>query len=88
MTDTGLSRLYDRLTPMERFSLFLDAMYRDDTVEIERLGRSCPRNTYRMTDVEYTDLVEGSERVPCLFTLLWFDALSRVELAETAHAAF
>ena len=66
MTDTGPSRLYDRLTPMERFSLFLNAMYRDDTVEIERLGGSCPRKTLRGKTPPLDPLLPPPFSLPCL----------------------
>ncbi len=46
----GLGRLYDRLTPEERFRLDLEAMARGDREESERLTRTCPRKTYVMND--------------------------------------
>ena len=46
----GLGRLYDRLTPEERFRLDLEAMARGDVAESERLTRTCPRRTYVMND--------------------------------------
>lgn len=46
----GLGKLYDRLTPEERFRLDLEAMARRDAAESERLTRTCPRRTYVMND--------------------------------------
>ncbi len=46
----GLGKLYDRLTPEERFRLDLEAMARGDAKESERLTRTCPRRTYVMND--------------------------------------
>ncbi len=50
MKRKGLGRLYDRLTPEERFRLDLEAMARGDREESERLTRTCPRKTYVMND--------------------------------------
>jgi hypothetical protein len=46
----GLGKLYDRLTPEERFRLDLEAMARGDREESQRLTRTCPRRTYVMND--------------------------------------
>jgi hypothetical protein len=49
-TKKGLGRLYDRLTPEERFRLDVLAMARGDEEESERLTASCPRRGYTMYD--------------------------------------
>lgn len=46
----GLGKLYDKLTPEERFRLDLEAMARGDREESQRLTRTCPRRTYVMND--------------------------------------
>ena len=46
----GLGKLYDKLTPEERFRLDLEAMARGDREESQRLTRTCPRKTYVMND--------------------------------------
>jgi hypothetical protein len=46
----GLGKLYDRLTPEERFSLDVEAHARGDESELRRLVDSCPRRNYTMTD--------------------------------------
>src|SRR5829696_7055300 len=46
----GLGRLYDRLTPEERFRLDVLAMARGDEEESERLTATCPRRNYTMYD--------------------------------------
>jgi hypothetical protein len=46
----GLGRLYDRLTPEERFRLDVLAMARGDEEESERLTATCPRRGYTMND--------------------------------------
>jgi hypothetical protein len=50
MKKNGLGKLYDRLTPEERFRLDLEAMARGDREESERLTQTCPRRTYVMND--------------------------------------
>lgn len=50
----GLGKLYDRLTPEERFALDVEAMARGDTEESRRLVDACPRHDYRMTDVAFS----------------------------------
>ncbi len=50
MNQNGLGKLYDRLTPEERFKLDLEAMARGDDEESRRLVDSCPRRAYNMTD--------------------------------------
>ncbi len=46
----GVGKLYDRLTPEERFRLDVEAMARGDEEESELLTSTCPRRTYTMTD--------------------------------------
>lgn len=42
----GLGKLYERLTPEERFALDVEAMARGDAEESRRLVDTCPRRTY------------------------------------------
>lgn len=46
----GLDKLYDRLTPEERFKLDIEAHARKDEKESRRLVDSCPLRNYNMTD--------------------------------------
>jgi hypothetical protein len=46
----GLGRLYDRLSPEERFRLDVLALARGDEEESERLTATCPRRDYTMND--------------------------------------
>jgi len=50
----GLGKLYDRLTPEERFALDVEAMARGDEEESRRLVDACPRRNYTMTDVAFS----------------------------------
>ena len=57
----GLGKLYDRFTPEERFRLDLEAMSRGDEEESRRLVDSCPRKSYTMSDIAFTDRWLASE---------------------------
>ena len=46
----ALGKLYDRLTPSERFRLDVEAHARGDEAESRRLVDSCPIRNYNMTD--------------------------------------
>jgi hypothetical protein len=50
MRRDALGKLYDRLTPEERFRLDVEAMARGDMEESELLTSTCPRRTYNITD--------------------------------------
>jgi hypothetical protein len=50
----GLGKLYDRLTPQERFTLDVEAMARGDEEESRRLVDACPRRNYRMSDLAFS----------------------------------
>ena len=62
MKKDGLKKLYDRLTPEERFNLLIEAVARGDEVECRNLVESCPRLTYEMNDMAYEDLVRRTRR--------------------------
>ena len=59
----GLGRLYDRLTPEERFRLGVLALARGDEEESERLARTCPRHTYTMNDLEFVGRWEAAREL-------------------------
>ncbi len=50
MKKTGLGKLYDRLTPEERFRLHVEAKARGDEEESRRLTHTCSQRTYTMND--------------------------------------
>ena len=60
MKQNGLGKLYDRLTPEERFKLDVEAMARGDSEESRRLVDSCPRRGYTMTDVQFWGRWDGA----------------------------
>ncbi len=48
MRRNGLGKLYDRLTPEERFRLDVLATARGDEEESRRLTEGCPRRSYTL----------------------------------------
>src|SRR5215211_8236068 len=56
-----LTKLYDRLTPHERFLLTLSAKARGDKTEVERLIRECPKHCYEERDADFDQRIETSE---------------------------
>ena len=59
MKKNGLGKLYDRLTPEERFRLVVEAEVRGDEGESRRLVQSAPRYTYEEADPAYTRLARA-----------------------------
>jgi hypothetical protein len=82
-TKNGLGKLYDRLTPEERFRLDVLAMARGDKEESERLTSTCPRRSYTMNEVGFTGRWRGALELT-LLTLL--DVRSRVDKAQMIDA--
>jgi hypothetical protein len=69
MKKDGLKKLYDRLSPEERFKLFIEAIARGDEEEWRNLEKSCPRVVYEMNDMAYEDLIGASEKITTLVCL-------------------
>jgi hypothetical protein len=59
----GLGRLYDRLTPEERFRLKVLALARGDEEESERLTATCPRRDYTMNDWGFVRRWEAAQEL-------------------------
>ena len=82
MKRNRLVKVYDRLTPQERFLLALAADARGDETERQELERTCPRYTYVMTDEAFTRRIEVSQwlalavMTDTLKMLGWLDLLA------------
>jgi hypothetical protein len=63
MKHNGLGKLYDRLTPEERFKLDVEAMARGDAEESRLLVESCPRRTYTMADLQFSGRWDGALQI-------------------------
>jgi hypothetical protein len=72
----GLGRLYDRLTPEERFRLKVLALARGDEEESERLTRTCPRRDYTMYDWGFVGRWEAARE---LALLTYVDVVKRLD---------
>jgi hypothetical protein len=69
MRKDSLRKFYDRLTPEERFRLYIEAIARGDEEEWRNLEKSCPRLVYEMNDRAYEDRVRASEEITVLVCL-------------------
>jgi hypothetical protein len=76
----GLGKLYDRFTPDERFRLDLEAMSRGDEEESRRLVDSCPRKSYTMTDIAFTDRWLASEVITLTMCIDLAQHLSKLRM--------
>jgi hypothetical protein len=54
MRRKGLGKLYNRLTPEERFRLDVLATARGDEEESRRLTEGCPRRSYTLNDIRFS----------------------------------
>src|SRR5215203_1221245 len=72
----GLGRLYDRLSPEERFRLDVLALARGDEEESERLTRTCPRRGYTMNDLRFVGRWETARE---LSMLAYMDMVGRLD---------
>jgi hypothetical protein len=75
-TKKGLERLYDRLSPEERFRLDVLALARGDEEESERLTATCPRCGYTMYDWGFIGRWEAAR---VLALLAYVDVVRRLE---------
>ena len=80
MKKKGLGKLYDRFTPDERFRLDLEAMTRGDEEESRRLVDSCPRKSYTMTDIAFTDRWLASEVITLTMCIDLAQHLSKLRM--------
>jgi hypothetical protein len=79
----GLGKLYDRLTPEERFKLDVEAMARGDEEESRRLTDTCPRRPYTMREVAFSGRWHGALEL-MLITLL--DLRQRMDKVQMIDA--
>ena len=80
MKKKGLGKLYERFTPDERFRLDLEAMSRGDEEESRRLVDSCPRKSYTMTDIAFTDRWLASEVITLTMCIDLAQHLSKLRM--------
>jgi len=82
MRRDGLGKLYDRLTPEERFRLDVLAMARGDAAESEGLVGSCPKLSYRMNDHAFVGRWTGAMDITLRTYIPLEKALSNLQMIE------
>jgi hypothetical protein len=80
MRKDSLRKFYDRLTPEERFRLYIEAIARGDDEEWRNLEKSCPRLVYEMNDRAYEDRVRASEEITVLVCLDLAPRLAKLKM--------
>jgi hypothetical protein len=82
MKQNGLGKLYDRLTPEERFRLDVMATARGDMEESELLTRTCPRHSYTMNDIGFADRWHAAKEMAVLTHMSLVSTVERLQLVE------
>jgi hypothetical protein len=78
----GLSGLYDRLTPGERFRLDVEATARGDEAESKSLVDTCPRRHYRQNEVAFTGRWHAAIHLTLAVSLDLSGHLARLQMLE------
>jgi hypothetical protein len=84
----GLGRLYDRLTPEERFRLDVLALARGDEEESERLTATCPRRGYTMNDWGFVGRWEAARELAMLAYVDVVRRLDKIKMIAAFRSVF
>jgi hypothetical protein len=84
----GLGKLYDRLTPEERFRLDVLATARGDKEESEHLTSTCPKRTYTMNEVGFTGRWHGAVELTFINLLDVRASMDKVQMIDAFRVAF
>jgi hypothetical protein len=84
----GLGKLYDRLTPEERFRLDVLAMARGDAEESELLTTTCPKRDYVMNDRGFVGRWEAASQLAMLTYMDLARCLDKIHMIEALRVAF
>jgi hypothetical protein len=82
MKRNGLGKLYDSLTPEERFRLDVEAMARGDTEESDLLTRTCQRETYTMNHRGYTGRWTGTYEITLRMYIAVNNELAKLQMID------
>ena len=74
-----LDKFYPSFTGEERFRLYLEALYRGDEAEVERLLESCPRESYVMNEVDFAGRWKAGKEIVVMLGLALAPLLTRLE---------
>ncbi len=88
MKQNGLGKLYDRLTPEERFRLDVEAMARGDKEESEHLTSTCPKRSYTMNEVAFSGRWHGALELTLTNLLDLRARMDRVQMIDAFRLAF
>jgi hypothetical protein len=88
MNRKGLGKLYDRLTPEERFRLDVEAMARGDEEESRRLTDTCPRRSYVMNDGGFAGRWDGAIQMSMVALLDLGPVIAKLRMIAAFRAVF
>src|SRR5215203_2569993 len=84
----GLGRLYNMLTPEERFRLKVLALARGDEKESERLTATCPRRGYTMYDWGFVGRWESARELAMLAYVDVSRCLDKIKMIAAFRSLF
>jgi hypothetical protein len=87
MRRNALGKLYDRLTPEERFRLDVLAMARGDAEESELLTNTCPKRDYIMNDWGFVGRWEAARGLAMLIYMDLAKCLDKIQMIEALRVA-
>jgi hypothetical protein len=85
MRQNGLGKLYERLTPEERFRLDVLASARGDAEESELLTRTCQRETYTMNHRGYTGRWTGAYELTLRMYIAVNNELAKLQMIDAVR---
>jgi hypothetical protein len=85
MRENGLGKLYERLTPEERFRLDVLASARGDAEESELLTRTCQRETYTMNHRGYTGRWTGAYEITLRMYIAVNNELAKLQMIDAVR---
>jgi len=88
MRRDALGKLYDRLTPEERFRLDVLAMARGDAEESELLTNTCPKRDYVMNDWGFVGRWEAARVLAMLTYMELVKCLDKIQMIEAFRVGF
>ena len=86
MRRNSLDKLYDRLTPEERFRLDVLATARGDEQESRKLTESCPRCSYIMNDARFSWRWEAARELTMVVLLDLSQHLSKLRMIDALRS--
>jgi hypothetical protein len=86
MRRKGLGKLYDRLTPEERFRLDVEATARGDEEESRRLTEGCPRHSYTLNDVRFSWRWDAARELTMVVVLDLNPHLSKLRMIDALRS--